>query len=151
MQVVGYSLSAAQERLGGTDRWVRRRGSRRAEAATGSSAPAPQGTPVKRGREKQGRWDGIRVSTVECPGGGGWPGPENWTRRLYREPSPGAAVGPQPPLRASAQASAAPGRLQDGTCVSGHAGASCTSWRPGSPAPAEPVWGATRGAGTYFS
>lgn len=29
----------------------------------------PQGTPVKRGREKQGRWDGIGVSTVECPGG----------------------------------------------------------------------------------
>ena len=26
---------------------------------------------VKRGREKQGRWDGIRVSTVECPRGDG--------------------------------------------------------------------------------
>ena len=33
--------------------------------------PRPQGTPVKRGREKQGRWDGIGVSTMECPRGTG--------------------------------------------------------------------------------
>ena len=108
------------------------------------ASPAGHPSEAGKGETRSVGWDTSVHSGVSW--GGGWPGPENWTRRLYREPSPGAAVGPQPPLRASAQASAAPGRLQDGTCVSGHAGASCTSWRPGSPAPAEPVWGATRAA-----
>ena len=62
------SLSSAHKRLGGTDRWVRWRGNRRAEGSHWQLRPHPQGTPVKRGREKHPyRWDGIGVSTMEYP------------------------------------------------------------------------------------
>lgn len=121
------SLGSAHKRLGGTDRWVRWRGNRRAEGGPLTAPPPPPGHPSKagKGETRSMGWDrsvhnGVSPQ-VQKTGRAEQTTEKAIPWRFCRAPAATARVGAV--LRCPGELT---GWKRMGTCVSGRAGVSCT-------------------------